>query len=235
MKYISLIGLLCFIFGCSNNQKINTDKVLLENKDSSNTGVISIDTQNFEHQYDSIITIAKQSLHSDSIKSKKLKKRSLKDKDRIVLKPIKSKEQMDEKALIAKMKEKALSNKGKADWYGTKDGWGEGKGSAKGSGEGNGGLGSNSGGENKKYSHSLAGRKLTLFQSSNDCNAEGKVIVDILVKPDGTVKPLKISPASKNTNQCLNQLAMKIAGKSKFNAIENTESIEGTITIYFEF
>lgn len=167
--------------------------------------------------------------------------------------PTKTKEQLEEEALQKKMADNAKKNAanggngtkpgvgGSPDGVkgGKPDGQGSGTtGSGKGKGDGNGedGFGNKDKGK-ASYKHSLGSRKITNFQYSNDedCNAEGRVIVDIMVKPDGTVKPLKISPSSTNTNQCLNKLAMKIAGKSKFAASDNDVTVEGTITIYFEF
>lgn len=162
--------------------------------------------------------------------------------------PTKTKEQLENEALQKSMADKAKKNAAnggngpKTGVGGGPDGVNGGKSTGQGTGtNGSGtdkGSGFEKGGGTKtgRYATSIKGRKLN-FQTSNDedCNAEGSVIVDIMVKPDGTVKPLKISPASTNTNQCLNKLAMKIAGKSKFAASDNDVTVEGTITIYFEF
>ncbi len=167
--------------------------------------------------------------------------------------PTKTKEQLEEEAMLKKMTDNAKKNAanggngtktgvggspdgvkgGKPDGQGTGT---DGKGPGKGSGNGEDGFGKSDKGK-ANYKTSIKNRKITNFQYSNDedCNAEGAVIVDIMVKPDGTVKPLKISASSTNTNQCLNKLALKIAGKSKFAAADNDVTVEGTITIYFEF
>ena len=165
----------------------------------------------------------------------------------------KTQDQLEEEALLKKMQDNAkksganggtgtkLGAQGKPDGVagGKPDGNGsgtEGKGPGTGSGPGDNGFGKATTGK-PGVKHSFGSRKLEKFQTSNsdDCNADGTVIVDVIVKPDGSITPTGINPASKSPNQCLQILAKKIARNSKFAASDGSVSIEGTITINFVF
>jgi periplasmic protein TonB len=167
--------------------------------------------------------------------------------------PKKTQEQIEEESLAKKMADNAKKvganggtgskpgAQGKPDGVpgGKPDGNGtgtDGKGPGKGSGDGDNGFGKATTGK-PGVKHSFGNRKLEKFQTSNsdDCNADGTVIVDVIVKPDGSITPTGINPASKSPNQCLQALAKKIARNSKFAASDGTVSVEGTITINFVF
>ncbi len=167
--------------------------------------------------------------------------------------PTKSKEQLEEEAMQRKMEEllkNRKANGGNGNTPGTggeRDGVPGGNANGRGSGTDGRGNGSGSGNGDDGYGpgtkgtpgvkHTFGNRSLRGFTtaSSDDCNAQGRVTVDVRVAPNGKITVLGINPSSKSNNACLNNLAKQIAANSKFAASENNISIEGTITYDFQF
>ncbi|MDI1233610.1 MAG: hypothetical protein PSX81_04960 [bacterium] len=145
--------------------------------------------------------------------------------------------------IIRKMRENAEKNKNKPSnsGSGTKPGaqgaqngipGGDPNGKGTGPGTGGGpseGLGT---GTNKSVNHTFGSRKLSLANNTENCGEKGTVIVDVIVKADGSIIPTGINPSTKSSSQCLQTLAMKFVRNSKF-AASSISSADGTITIKF--
>jgi|GEM_PF-1757757 TonB family protein len=91
-------------------------------------------------------------------------------------------------------------------------------------GTGGGGIGT---------SHSFGVRKFYLGSGKNNCNEEGKVILEVTLMPDGRIRFDNVSPRS-NGSDCLEKVAINYLRSSSFNAAENPISVEGTITFTFK-
>lgn len=105
-----------------------------------------------------------------------------------------------------------------------------GKGTGPGAGDGAGqGLGT---GTNKSVNHSFGNRKLSVANNNQNCGEKGTVIVDVIVKGDGTIIYDGINPSTSTSSQCLQNLAKKLVTNSKF-APSDVSSADGTITIKF--
>jgi outer membrane biosynthesis protein TonB len=91
-------------------------------------------------------------------------------------------------------------------------------------GSGNGGIGT---------SHSFGIRKFYLGSGKNNCNEEGKVILEVTLMPDGKIRFDNVSPKS-NGSDCLEKVAINYLRSSSFNVADNPISIEGTITFTFK-
>lgn len=81
--------------------------------------------------------------------------------------------------------------------------------------------------------HSFSGRSFTLGPGKNTCNQEGVVILDVILKPDGSIVYEGINPGS-SASSCLEQVAIKYLRSSHFNPSANPVSVEGTITFVFK-
>ena len=63
---------------------------------------------------------------------------------------------------------------------------------------------------------------------------EGKVVVTIMVNPDGKVVAASISPRGTTTaNASLRKSALRAAKMARFNKVNQLDNQEGTITYYF--
>lgn len=147
--------------------------------------------------------------------------------------PVKpSKPSEDDELLNSMIKGKKNQKPVTSSDQGDGDGSGSGKGgSGSGSGGGDGsGVGSGSG---PGTSHSFRGRSFYLGPGKNNCNQEGKVILDVVLKPDGRIVYEGVNPGSRGST-CLEQVAISYLRSSSFNASENPVSVEGTITFIFK-
>lgn len=106
---------------------------------------------------------------------------------------------------------------------------GNGDGNDKGDGSGGGkGLGSGP-------SFSLSGRTaLSLPKPIYDCNAQGTIVIDVVVNQSGKVISAKYSTKSKSLDPCLKRRAIQAAKSSKFD-VDINAAVEqhGTITYQF--
>lgn len=149
----------------------------------------------------------------------------------------------EEDELIRKMRENAQNNKNKpADaGTGTKPGPQGARDGVPGgdpNGKGGNGTGPGSGignGPVKNTTHSFGNRKMYEPSNNENCGEKGTVIVDVVLKADGSVVPMQINPSTKSSNTCLQNLAMKLARKTKFAASTDNKNSEGTITFRFTF
>ena len=89
---------------------------------------------------------------------------------------------------------------------------------------GNGGIGT---------SHSFGVRKFYLGNGKNNCNEEGKVILEVTLMPNGSIRYDNVSPRSSGSD-CLEKVAINYLRSSSFNAADNPVSVEGTITFTFK-
>lgn len=64
---------------------------------------------------------------------------------------------------------------------------------------------------------------------------EGKVVVSIIVNPQGRVTSTSIHPKTNTMNAVLRKAAEEAAKKAQFNSISGFNNQEGTITYYFNF
>jgi len=105
-----------------------------------------------------------------------------------------------------------------------------GRGNGPGTGDGpSSGIGN---GPNKSVNHTFGNRKLNLANNTENCGEKGTVIVDVIVKADGSIIPTGINPSTKSPSRCLQDLAMKFVKNSRF-APSDVSSADGTITIKF--
>jgi hypothetical protein len=81
--------------------------------------------------------------------------------------------------------------------------------------------------------HSFRGRSFKLGVGKNNCNDEGKVVLEVTLLPDGTIRLDNISPLSK-ASDCLVNVAINYLKSSRFNESANSVSQEGTITFNFK-
>ncbi len=119
---------------------------------------------------------------------------------------------------------------GKKDGTGDKNKGGDGSG---GSGTGGNGKGVGGVGKGGSVNHSFKGRSFSAGSTAKNCSKAGKVILDVILMPDGTIKYDGVNPSS-NGDACLEDAARDILRKSKFNASESPVSVEGTITFNFK-
>ncbi len=89
------------------------------------------------------------------------------------------------------------------------------------------------GGTGTSTRHTFTGRTFRQGSSNKRCNDEGKVILDVILMPDGKIKYDGINPASSGSS-CLESVAIDYLRSSSFNASDNPVSIEGTITFIFK-
>ncbi len=82
-------------------------------------------------------------------------------------------------------------------------------------------------------SHSFGDRKFYLGSGKNNCNEEGKVILEVTLMPDGKIRFDNVFPGS-HSSECLAKVAINYLKSSSFNAAENPISVEGTITFTFK-
>jgi TonB family protein len=82
-------------------------------------------------------------------------------------------------------------------------------------------------------SSTFKGRVFRRGSTSKKCNQEGKVILDVILMPDGKIKFESINPASTGSS-CLDAMAIDYLRSSSFNASNNPVSVEGTITFTFK-
>ena len=142
-----------------------------------------------------------------------------------------------EKALAEqRAKEKAAKDKAAAmgSLFGNNPAGAQGSGDSKGEGQkGNPVAGHGSSGGNN---WSLAGRSLRggLPKPSATFGQEGKVVVEIRVGADGTVKDAQIARGSTISDKATQQIALEAARKAKFS--ESDKPLQtGTITYNFKF
>ena len=88
----------------------------------------------------------------------------------------------------------------------------------------------------KGNSFKVGDRKLGaggLVKPEYNKQAEGKVVVNVVVDPSGNVVSASINAKSNTTNQGLRNAALTAAKKTKFNEIEGVDNERGTITYIF--
>lgn len=88
-------------------------------------------------------------------------------------------------------------------------------------------------GKSTGVNHSFKGRVFRQGSSNKRCNEEGKVILDVILMPDGRIRYDGINPASSGST-CLEGVAIDYLKSSSFNASDNPVSVEGTITFIFK-
>jgi hypothetical protein len=81
--------------------------------------------------------------------------------------------------------------------------------------------------------HSFSGRSFRLGSGKNNCNEEGKVVLEVTLLPDGKIRYDNVSPLSR-ASDCLENVAVNYLRSSSFNAATNPISVEGTITFTFK-
>lgn len=175
----------------------------------------------------------------DAVATKKTEEKKTQEKPKTT--PVEKTKPQEEDDLIKKMREKMNKNKtntGSGDPTKNNGNKGDPNGSPTGNTNGspNGGpTGGPTGGVGKgtSTSHSFGNRKLTSKILTDNCNDKGTVIVDVILKPDGTIIPEGINPGTKSTSECLRNLALKIARSSRFDAKSDASQTEGTITYKF--
>lgn len=91
------------------------------------------------------------------------------------------------------------------------------------------GVGSQSG---AGFSHSFGTRGLSHPTLTHDCQISGKIILDIAVSPDGSIRILGTDPESTPSN-CLEAKAISMVRNSKFAATNSNKEVIGTITVKF--
>jgi len=89
------------------------------------------------------------------------------------------------------------------------------------------------GGGGTGTTHSFSGRNFRLGSGKNNCNEEGKVVLEVTLLPDGRIRYDNISPLSR-ASDCLENVAINYLKSSSFNAAANPISVEGTITFTFK-
>ena len=89
------------------------------------------------------------------------------------------------------------------------------------------------GGGGTGTTHSFSGRSFRLGSGKNNCNEEGKVVLEVTLLPDGRIRYDNISPLSR-ASDCLENVAINYLKSSSFNAAANPISVEGTITFTFK-
>lgn len=81
--------------------------------------------------------------------------------------------------------------------------------------------------------HSFGSRKFIAGTTTENCNKQGKVVLDIIVKKDGSIIYDGVNPES-NGGSCLEGVARKLLTKSKFAPTEQGFDVPGTITFIFK-
>jgi outer membrane biosynthesis protein TonB len=160
-----------------------------------------------------------------------------------VIKKNETPKEPEEDDLIKSMRESAKNNQNKPanSGDGTKPGAQGAKngvpgGDPKGTGGDGGGPGKGIGtGTAKSTTHSFVGRKINEPSNNENCGEKGTVIIDVILKADGTVVPVDINPSTKSSNTCLRNLAMKLARKTTFSPLADAKNTPGTITFKFTF
>ena len=83
---------------------------------------------------------------------------------------------------------------------------------------------------------SLGGRTIGeggLPRPAYNVQDEGRVVVTIIVNPEGKVISTSINKQTNTVNPSLRKAAEEAAAKARFNAVEGFENQQGTITYYF--
>ncbi|MEM1001488.1 MAG: hypothetical protein AAGH46_02440 [Bacteroidota bacterium] len=84
------------------------------------------------------------------------------------------------------------------------------------------------------FTYSLKDRKILYYDTPRYlCEDSGKVIVNIIVKADGSVKEYYINGATTTTNACLLNSALDYAKQVLFNSSNLQEQL-GSVTFYFK-
>lgn len=165
------------------------------------------------------------------------------DKTPEVVKKTETPKAPEEDDIIKKMRENAQNNKNKPansgdgikpGAQGARDGvpGGDPHGTHGDGGGPNNGIGN---GTKPGTTHSFGSRRMYEPANNDNCGEKGTVIVDVILKADGTVVPTAINPSTKSSNTCLQNLAMKLARKTKFAPSTDNKTNEGTITFKFTF
>ncbi len=88
------------------------------------------------------------------------------------------------------------------------------------------------GGGGTKTSHTFTGRNFNQGSTSNSCNDAGKVVLEVTLLPNGTIRFDNISPLSR-ASDCLEKEAIKSLRTSSFNSSAKPDIVNGTITYVF--
>lgn len=76
---------------------------------------------------------------------------------------------------------------------------------------------------------------LSLSRPAYNVQAQGVVVVNVVVRPNGTVESATINARGTNTSDSsLRNAALAAARASKFNAVEGNDNVNGTITYNFK-
>ncbi len=94
-------------------------------------------------------------------------------------------------------------------------------------------LGGTGTGSGPGVSTSFKGRTFKLGVGKNNCNQEGKVVLEVTLMQDGSIRYDGVSPSSLGSD-CLEKVAINYLRSSSFNASQNPISVEGTITFNFK-
>ncbi len=112
----------------------------------------------------------------------------------------------------------------------------DGKGDSNKGGAGGGGSSTGPGGGiggNGSVKHSFGSRRFIAGTTNETCNKQGKVVLDIIVKKDGSIVYDGVNPES-NGGSCLEGVARKLLSKSKFAPTDQGFDVPGTITFIFK-
>ncbi|MDP2176496.1 MAG: energy transducer TonB [Bacteroidota bacterium] len=83
------------------------------------------------------------------------------------------------------------------------------------------------------FSHSFGSRTFRAGKTNINCGRAGKVVLEVSLKPDGTIIYEGVSPKS-NANTCLEDAARDILKRSSFAPSSNPINVNGEITFIFQ-
>jgi hypothetical protein len=84
------------------------------------------------------------------------------------------------------------------------------------------------------FTYSLKNRQVLYYNTPRYlCEEGGKVVVNVLVKADGSVKECYVNSSSTSSNTCLLNHALDYAKEVVFNSADISEQL-GTVTFYFK-
>lgn len=87
---------------------------------------------------------------------------------------------------------------------------------------------------NSTFSYSLTNRNILFYDTPRYlCEKGGKVIVNVIVRANGTVKECYVNGATSTTDPCLLSSALNYAKQVVFNQATKTEQL-GSVTYYFK-
>jgi outer membrane biosynthesis protein TonB len=136
--------------------------------------------------------------------------------------------------LLKGKKNQTKTNSGDGTKTGTKgDPKGTGDNNKGGDGTGTSSKGTGPGAGSGGFSHSFGNRTFSAGKTNINCGKAGKVVLEVSLKPDGTIIYEGVSPES-NANNCLEEAARDILKKSRFASSSNPLVVNGKITFIFK-